>query len=246
MQGPSGVTRRATRVAARVALVMGLVAPCGAPAEEVAPPPAFKPGMSWTYRQWDEITGRDAGGVGLEVIAVAPDRVTVSLAVPGAPAVNERWDTVGNWQQLGTQGWAWLAGLGGVSQRVEFVPALALYRFPLPAGKSWVETVRAVDPASGRKTEVRIFAKALAWEDVTVPAGKFRALKVRRSIVPEDAEATRSKTTVTLIDWYAPQVDGTVKRICDWEYHDYRRPAGDQLTRGPRMRLELTAFAPPR
>ncbi len=235
------------RLAARASLVLALAAPCGTPADEAAAPrPAFKPGMSWTYQQRDEISGRDAGGVHLEVLAVQPDRVTVSVAAAGEPALHEHWDAAGNWQQVGTPAWAWLARLGGASQQVEFVPALALYRFPLQAGKSWVETVRAVDPGSGRKTDVRIFAKALAWEEVTVPAGKFRALKVRRSIVPEDAGATRSQTTVTLIDWYAPRVDGPVKRICDWEYHDYRRPAGDQITRGPRLRLELVGFVPPR
>jgi hypothetical protein len=106
--------------------------------------------------------------------------------------------------------------------------------------------VRAVDPGSGQATEVKIFAKALAWDEVVVPAGKFRALKVRRSIALEDGDATRSPTTVTLIDWYAPQVDGAVQRICDWEYHDRRRPPDDQLIRGPRLRLELMAFEPGR
>ena len=223
-----------------------LLAPCVALAEEIAPPPAFKPGMSWTYRQRNEISGHETGDVRLEVVAVATDRVTVGVAVPGEPVVNERWDAVGNWEQVGTQGWAWLGRLGGAAKRVEFVPAFPLYRFPLAAGKSWVETVRAVDPDSGRTIPVKIFAKALAWEEVAVPAGKFRALKVRRSIAPEDGDATRSPTTVTLIDWYAPQVDGPVKRICDWEYHDYRRPPTDQLARGPRLRLELTTFTPPR
>jgi hypothetical protein len=246
MRAGSGGARPSSQFALRVALLTVLLAPCVAPAEETAPPPAFKPGMSWTYRQRDEISGRDAGGVRLEVIAVAPERLTVSLAVPGEPAVNEHWDAVGNWEEVGTQRWPWLAQLGGATKRVAFVPALPLYRFPLAAGKSWVETVDAVDPDTGRKTVVKIFAKALVWEDVAVPAGKFRALKVRRSIAPEDAAATRSHTTITLIDWYAPQVDGTVKRISDWEYHDYRRPSGDQLTRGPRLRLELTAFTPPR
>lgn len=237
---------RSCRLAVSVLLLTALLAPLGAAAEERAPAPTFKPGMTWTYRQRDEISGREAGVVRLEVVGVTTDRVTVGLAVAGEPAVNERWDAVGNWEQVGTQGWAWLARLGGGAQRVDFVPALPLYRFPLEAGKNWVETVRAVDPGSGRKTEVKVFAKAVAWEEVTVPAGKFRALKVRRSIAPEDSDATRSRTTVNLIDWYAPQVGGSVKRICDWEYHDRRGPADDQLVRGPRLRFELTAFEPAR
>ena len=236
---------RKTWLAVSVAVLTALLAPLGAPAEEPAPAPTFKTGMAWTYRQRDEISGRETGVVRLEVVGVATDRVTVGLAMVGEPAVNERWDAVGNWEQVGTQGSAWLARLGSGAQRIDFVPALPLYRFPLEAGKSWVDTVRAVDPGSGRKTEVKIFAKAVAWEEVTVPAGKFRALKVRRSIAPEDSDATRSRTTINLIDWYAPQTGGTVKRICDWEYHD-RHGASDQLVRGPRLRSELTAFEPAR
>jgi hypothetical protein len=223
-----------------------LLALPAAPAEDPARAPAFKPGMAWTYRQRNELSGREGAGIRVEVIAAAANRVTVGVAVAGQTAANERWDAMGNWEQVGTQGWAWLERLGSAAKRVEFAPALPLYRFPLEAGKRWVETVQAVDPESGRKTVVKVFAKAIAWEEVAVPAGKFRALKVRRSITPEDGDATRSSTTVTLIDWYAPQVEGMVKRICDWEYDDRRRPTGDQLTRGPRLRFELVAFEPPR
>jgi len=211
-------------------------------AQDIVPPPPLKPGMAWSYRQWEELSGRDMGLVHAEVVAVASDQVTVRVTVPGEQTTNERWDTAGNWQQVGTQGWAWLARLAGPSKRVEFVPALALYRFPLPVGKSWVESARAVDPDTRRTTQLKVFAKALSWEEVNVPAGKFNAVKVRRSIAAEDAEPTRSGTTVTLIDWYAPQAAGPVKRICTWEHNDYRRPRPDQLVRGPRIRLELAQY----
>lgn len=232
------------RLALHASLLAALLAPSAVLAEDPAPAPAptLKPGMSWNYRQRDEISGYEGASIRVEVIGVAADRVTVGRAVADEAAVTERWDATGNWEQIGTRGWAWLERLGSAGKRVEFAPALPLYRFPLQAGKTWVETVQAVDPASGRKTAVRVFAKAIEWEEVTVPAGKFRAIKVRRSIAPEDGDATRSPTIVTLIDWYAPQVAGTVKRICDWEYHDLRRPHPDQITRGPRLRFELTAF----
>jgi hypothetical protein len=226
-------------------MLAALLAPCVAAAEEVAPAPAFKPGMVWTYRQREELRGREVGIVRLEVIAVAPDRLTVNLVLPGGETSKERWDAAGNWEQVGTNAWPWLARLGGgASKRVEFAPALALYHFPMRLGASWVETARAVDPDSGKTTEVKIFSKALSWEGVSVPAGSFRALKVRRSIAPADAEVSRSSTTVTLIDWYSPAVLGPVKRIVDWEHQDYRRAPDDQLIRGTRTLLELTAFTP--
>lgn len=220
-----------------------LALPC-AFAQEAIPAPAFKPGMAWTYKQLEEITGRETGSVRVDVIAVTADRVTASFTQNEGRTVNERWDAAGNWEQLGTRGWPWLGWLGGKSKRVEFVPALALYRFPLQPGASWVETVRAVDPDSGRKTEVKLFAKALKWEEVSVPAGKFKALKVRRTVTPEDFDELRSRTTITLLDWYAPEVAGAVRSIVDWEYQDHRRPREDQLAKGTRTRWELTAFAP--
>lgn len=240
-------TRQPTRRAWwHASLLAVLLAPAAAPAQDAAPAPVFEPGMSWTYRQREELGGREGAGIRIEVVAATAGRVTVSVALAGEAAVNERWDAAGNWEQVSARGWAWLERLGGAARRVEFVPALPLYRFPLEVGKSWVDTVQAVDPGSGRKTTVKVFAKAIGWDEVVVPAGKFRALKVRRSIAPEDGDTTRTHTTVTLIDWYAPQVDGTVKRICDWEYHDRRRPLTEQLTRGPRLRIELAAFEPPR
>jgi hypothetical protein len=238
----SGSAGRSASPAWCLALALALGASLGVAADEVVPPPAFRVGMAWTYQQREEIRGQDAGEVRLEVIAVAADRVTVSAAVPGEPTIEERWDAGGNWEQMGTRGWEWLARLGGASKPITFAPPLALYRFPLQAGKGWVETVRAVDPDTDRKTAVKIFARALAWEEVAVPAGTFRALKVRRLLALEDFEPTRAHTTVTLIDWYAPQVSGPVKRIVDLEHQDTRRPRGDELVQGARLRLELTAF----
>jgi len=224
-----------------VALV-AVLASTVALARDVIPAPAFKPGMTWTYQQREDITGRAVGAVRVDIIAVATDRVTANFTTEGGPTVSERWDAAGNWEQVGTRGWPWLARLGGKSKRVEFVPALALYRFPLQPGASWVETVRAVDPDSGRKTEVKLFAKALKWEEVNVPAGKFMALKVRRIFTPEDFDELRSRTTVTLLDWYSPQVVASVRSIWDWEHQDYRRPPGDQLAKGVRTLWELTAY----
>lgn len=233
-----------TRTAPRALLLAALLAPSAAPADDAAPAPALKPGMAWSYQQRDEISGRELAGVRVEVVAAAANRVTVTRAPADAAPAKELWNAAGNWDRISPQDCGWLARLG--ARDVDFVPALALYRFPLDAGKSWVDSVQATDPDSGRRTPVKLFAKALGWEDITVPAGKYRALKVRRLIAPEDGNAERSPTTVTLIDWYAPQVSGTVRRICDWEYHDLRQPSAEQLTRGPRLRLELTAFEPPR
>jgi hypothetical protein len=226
-------------------LVLSLLLSAGAAhAEDPLPAPAFRVGMGWTYQQREDITGRDIGAVRLDVVAVVPGQVTVNLTGPGEEKAEERWDASGNWQQVGSRGWDWLGRLAGQSKRIEFLPALALYRFPLQAGASWVETARAADSDGARKTDIRLFAKALKWEEVTVPAGKFMALKVRRTLTPEENAESRVRTIVTLLDWYSPQVAGSVKTICDWEFQDTRRPRGDQLVKGGRVRWELTGYTP--
>jgi len=227
-----------------VAVALALLLPAAASSEEVIAPPSFRPGMAWTYQQREDITGRAVGAVRLEIVTIASGAVSVDLTLAGEQAVTERWDATGNWQQVGSRGWDWLARLGGRSKMIEFVPALALYQFPLRPGASWVDTAHAVDPDSGRKTELKLFAKAIRWEEVTVPAGKFLALKVRRTIAPNDPAEFRSRTTVSLVDWYSPQVSGSVRSICDWEFQDDRRPRGDQLVKGGRMRWELTGYTP--
>ncbi len=231
-------------ICAAAAVMFASMVPVIAFGEDAIPAPSFKPGMAWVYRQRAEATGRELGGVRIEVVSVAADRITASFTPDGGPPSSEQWDAAGNWQRLGTRGWPWLARLGGKSNRVEFLPALTLYRFPLQPGTSWAETLRATDPDSGRQTQIRLIGKALQWEDVTVPAGKFKALRVRRTFTPEDFEELRSRTTVTLLDWYSPQVSGSVRSIVDWEHEDYRRSPGDQLVKGTRTRWELTAYAP--
>jgi len=227
-----------------VAALLGLLIPGVARAADALPAPSFRPGMGWTYEQREDITGRDMGWVRLDVVAVAPGEVTVNFTRSGEQKADERWDAFGNWQQVGSRGWDWLAQLGGRSKRIDFVPALPLYRFPLQPGASWAETVRAADPEGGRKIEIRLFAKALKWEEVTVPAGKFMALKIRRTLTPEESGEFRSRTIVTLLDWYSPQTAGSVRTLCDWEFQDTRRPRGDQLVKGGRVRWDLTGYTP--
>jgi hypothetical protein len=225
-------------------ILLALLLPGAARAENPLPAPSFQPGMGWTYQQREDITGRTIGVVRLDVVAVTPGQVTVNFTPSGKDSARERWDASGNWLQVGSRGWEWLGQLMDRSTHVEFVPALPLYRFPLRPGASWAETVMAVDPGSGRKTEVRLFAKALKWEEVTGPAGKFMALKLRRVLALEQGGEFRSRMTVTLLDWYSPQVAGSVRTVCDWEFQDPRRPRGDQLVKGGRERWDLTEYTP--
>lgn len=58
-----------------------------------------------------------------------------------------------------------------------FEPPLQRMRYPLAPGDRWETAYQYVSPQCGPMKATLNF-KAAAWEDVTVPAGKFRALRL--------------------------------------------------------------------
>lgn len=52
------------------------------------------------------------------------------------------------------------------------------YQWPLQVGKTWTSKHTVTTPATGRNVPLEVNWKVEAWEDVTVPAGTFKAFKV--------------------------------------------------------------------
>lgn len=78
------------------------------------------------------------------------------------------------------------------------------YQWPLQVGKTWTSKHTVTTPATGRSVPLEVNWKVEAWEDVTVPAGTFKAYKVVTTNNLGEAE-TR---------WTAPAVGvWTVKRL---------------------------------
>jgi len=55
------------------------------------------------------------------------------------------------------------------------------YEFPIEVGKTWVSRHRLTNRATGRTIDFEANWKVEAYEDVTVPAGTFKAFRVRYS-----------------------------------------------------------------
>jgi hypothetical protein len=98
--------------------------------------------------------------------------------------------------------------------------------FPLKVGDTYSEEHefrRALLGSVAGKSSV--VYKAVGWEDVTVPAGKFHALKV-----VGDGTTTRYDTGRTYAIetefWYAPEVDRSIKK----HFHSPRLDYGFELT----------------
>ena len=87
------------------------------------------------------------------------------------------------------------------------------FAFPLGAGKTW-EYEYKYTPGDGEPTATwSAKAKVEGWEEVRVPAGAFKALKVvheGRWSRPYGGYSISGTSIITL--WYAPEVKGIVKR----------------------------------
>ena len=95
--------------------------------------------------------------------------------------------------------------------RVVHDPLDELYRFPLQPGLSW--TARSLERRGSNIVEVDGRITVVGWEDVTTPAGRFRAMKVskvsQRRWEPFPGQLVNGKRVVSV--WYAPAVGNMVK-----------------------------------
>lgn len=191
--------------------------------------PDLRPGESWTYRQVNAYSGQPLGTIRYEIVR----------AEPASGKLFRDEQPYGESVGLSRDGY-WLHRAADYAYLRDFLPPYAAFPFPLSAGEDWTHHWQARHPATGETISIKSHSRARDWERVSVPAGEFDALKVVRHIYADDREWWKSPTHIVEIDWYAPQVNGLIKRIHDSEYHDYRKTR-DSLVRGERIRWELLA-----
>jgi hypothetical protein len=229
VQGMSiGPQCRATLAAAGFALMAAGAA--------VAAPPAV--GDTYVYRIINGYNHEVRGHVRYRVDATDAERMTVTVT-PDAPSLGSpstrRYTLGGNWLRH---------PVINHDQPVdyEFSPAFPAYEMPLDTGKTWSVRVNATEPVSGRRASVRVDGAVTGNERITVPAGTFDTIKVRRYVFADDAEGFRQPTTIVETDWYAPALGRAVRSETKSEYIDLARgrSKGSQWTRGDWTVMELT------
>jgi hypothetical protein len=212
---------------------------CCALTTAVAALAAPAPGDTYTYRILNGYNNEVRGQVRYRVEAVDAQRVTVEVT-PDAPALGAPHSVTyaadGNWLRH---------PLVNHDRPVEyaFAPAFPVYEFPLDAGKSWSARVHATESATGRRADVRVDAAVIGAERITVPAGTFDTIKLRRYVYAGDWDGFRQPTTITEWEWYAPVLGRAVRSETKSEYIDLARGRGkgSQWTRGEWIVMELTA-----
>lgn len=163
--------------------------------------PAIKTGDSWTYHKVDGYTGIKGSPYVNVVTSVSEQEIRVQSN--GTRTVFDK-----NFNRLVIE--------QGAAKNIAD-PFYPMYSFPLEVGKSWEQKVTFTATAvSNHRRVVTLTGKVLGWEQVTVPAGTFNALKIDvRGPYNHETFTTRQWwfggwQTDTL--WYVPEVKNVVKR----------------------------------
>ena len=186
-QAPTGAVRTPPAAQARVdpRADTGLV-----------PRPAVQNGDEWIYRRG---TGRESRVVHQSVSGINEKGISLKTEVPGsgesAVAVYDR-----EWRLLGS----------GFN---DYSPALAYYAFPLYPGKRWGIDSQVSNFGAGQSGRMKGEGRAVHWEEVEVPAGRFLALKIEISIDAADPGDPARVFTVRETHWYSRLVLRPVKVI---------------------------------
>lgn len=153
------------------ALLLGISAPAAAappsPAASV-PAPAFKVGDSWVYDDTTEKGQAGFGQIRLDMVIerLEGDSMIVGLKRDGAPTGYED-------QRLGTD-WSHRRVYDG-QEKVTTRPLT----FPMSVGQSWaIDYIDTIQRGAQTSDHVHRIYTVIGWEDVTVPAGTFHAIKV--------------------------------------------------------------------
>ena len=97
-----------------------------------------------------------------------------------------------------------------------YTPDAQTFRFPLAVGAEWPSVFEMRRPhARGFGMRFKRTAKVIGWEEIEVPAGRYRALRVRVEGPWERVDVQVSGRSTTTM-WYAP----AVKRWVKYEYRD--------------------------
>jgi hypothetical protein len=152
----------------------------------------LKVGYTWTYRNTEE------GGYTWKVLAEepqqgAPPRYQVE-SLSGVK-IHQLYSKADGWVLLHSEDYIEHEGL-----KATYDPPKHVLPDPLVAGKKWEWTGK--DPTQVEQHETY---RTVAFENVSVPAGKFRAMKVV-------TEISAGATPKTRTDWYADGV-GLVKSV---------------------------------
>jgi DUF3108-like len=224
--------------AGALAVLAGCASPPGT-GGTAGPPvaaPTLKVGDRWVYR------GKDGYRVPVlweethEIVAIAPQGITVRIAGKGNTVDFQRTET---WTAPG------VVTVGAVyeSETDRFDPALVRWKYPMATGDTWNQTLRDLNKPPGPYGGIRRQVSVGGYESVTTPAGTFDAIKLRIFMQLDDETFWRYPTQCNYLVWYAPAVGAMVR---EEQRSHYREKEGidSGTVPGQFATIELVSFTP--
>jgi len=175
---------------------LATAAPASAATGSAGAAPRYRAGDSWVYKVTDRdyTVVRERKSV-LRVESVTDKEVRVRTGSKNYFLYNLEGDLLVN-----------VPG-DGVTRR--FDPPIKVYAYPLEPGKSWQARYRTTRD-DGKVFDNDRSTTVAGWEDVTVPAGTFKALKVSALTYYRRTDGGGAGKIIVNY-WYAPEVKRAVK-----------------------------------
>ena len=111
-----------------------------------------------------------------------------------------------------TPEWNLVSSRNADGSGLDYSPPLKYFEFPLYPGKTWRQTSRETNIKTGAIRDFTLSGTVGEWENVSVPAGAFRAIKITiQTEIVDTLSGLRS--TGTDVSWYAPDIHRSVKSM---------------------------------
>jgi hypothetical protein len=215
--------------------ILWFVGSAAAPVAGGVAAPQLAVGDHWQYRVTDNLRRGAVSQLDAEVIAVTGGTARIRFSRADASGRAEWIDEVNGAGSLVT------GSLNHEPSR-PFDPPAQMLAFPLDKGKTWRQAIDTVRADTGIKDQILIYGRVDGPAATTVPAGRFDAVYVFRTLQLDDAEFWRTRTMRRDAIWYAPAAKAAVreKREAQYTEKDARSPP----VRTESTLLELMSFQP--
>jgi len=174
----------------RVLAALLLVIPLAGAAQ--VPRPEVKVGDRWTYQRMDYDAGKPRGRYEMQVVFAERGVIQVVSTSKGKEGEVDTTFT-SDWNAVTVPG------------RV-FNPHTGWFRFPLQVGATYSAAFEVIMPKKAANSRNERQVKVVGWEEVVVPAGRFRALKVISEGHYQRIDNTFASGTSRNVIWYVPEI----------------------------------------
>lgn len=169
------------------------------PTSDAVSAPTVRVGDTYTYETLDLIEPKLSNVTNREIVDVNPSGFVMSI-VNAKSKFTRRLSYDSNLNLTSTR--------SGDNDGTNYSPALQYFKFPLRTGDSWNSSSTETNIKTG-KTRTHVLRGTVGGlEQITVPAGTFRAFRITiQSELHDDGQISTGQD----ISWYSPDVRRTVK-----------------------------------